>query len=79
MTPPPPSNLLMLWQDGGLDTVDANRRLGFKDDHRSYECVDYILRDMGVKVSVSPPTVVLVSSMSTGTVDGKYCTRKEGL
>ncbi|CAM9171159.1 unnamed protein product [Choristocarpus tenellus] len=36
-------------QDGGLDTVDANRRLGFKDDQRSYECVDFILRDMDIK------------------------------
>ncbi|KAG5191024.1 GTP cyclohydrolase II-domain-containing protein [Tribonema minus] len=36
-------------QDGGLDTVDANRHLGFADDERSYECVPYILEDMGVK------------------------------
>lgn len=40
-------------QDGGLDTVEANRQLGFKDDERTYECVDFILRDMGIKVS--PP------------------------
>lgn len=38
-------------QDGGLDTVDANRHLGFEDDERSYEAVDYILGDMGIKVS----------------------------
>lgn len=38
-------------QDGGLDTVDANRHLGFEDDLRSYEAVEYILADMGVKVS----------------------------
>lgn len=38
-------------QDGGLDTVEANRQLGFKDDERTYECVDFILRDMGIKVS----------------------------
>lgn len=37
-------------QDGGLDTVDANRHLGFDDDLRSYEAVDYILADMGIKV-----------------------------
>lgn len=37
-------------QDGGADTVDANRRLGFKDDERTYECVKYILQDMGIKV-----------------------------
>lgn len=37
-------------QDGGLDTVDANRHLGFDDDLRSYEAVKYILGDMGIKV-----------------------------
>lgn len=37
-------------QDGGLDTVDANRHLGFDDDLRSYEAVEHILNDMGIKV-----------------------------
>lgn len=37
-------------QDGGLDTVDANRHLGFDDDLRSYEAVEHILADMGIKV-----------------------------
>ncbi|CAB1114158.1 unnamed protein product [Ectocarpus sp. CCAP 1310/34] len=36
-------------QDGGLDTVDANRHLGFDDDLRSYEAVEHILADMGIK------------------------------
>eukprot|EP00287_Rhodomonas_sp_CCMP768_P021449 CAMPEP_0202824186 /NCGR_PEP_ID=MMETSP1389-20130828/12185_1 /ASSEMBLY_ACC=CAM_ASM_000865 /TAXON_ID=302021 /ORGANISM="Rhodomonas sp., Strain CCMP768" /LENGTH=156 /DNA_ID=CAMNT_0049497251 /DNA_START=60 /DNA_END=526 /DNA_ORIENTATION=- len=36
-------------QDSGLDTVDANRHLGFEDDERSYECVPWILRDLGVR------------------------------
>jgi len=36
-------------QDGGLDTVDANRHLGFGDDERSYGCIPYILKDMGIK------------------------------
>lgn len=40
-------------QDGGLDTVDANRRLGFDDDLRSYEAIKYILGDMGIKVNGS--------------------------
>ena len=35
-------------QDGGLDTVDANRHLGFDDDERSYDCVPAILADMGI-------------------------------
>ncbi len=29
-------------QDGGLDTVEANHQLGFKDDERTYEIVDFI-------------------------------------
>lgn len=33
-------------QDSGLDTVDANRHLGFDDDERSYDCVPDILKDM---------------------------------
>lgn len=40
-------------QDGGLDTVDANRHLGFDDDLRSYEAVEHILADMGIKVRFS--------------------------
>ena len=35
-------------QDNGLDTVDANRHLGFEDDERSYDCVPAILEDMGI-------------------------------
>ncbi|RLN49964.1 hypothetical protein BBJ28_00013015 [Nothophytophthora sp. Chile5] len=36
-------------QEQGLDTVDANRVLGFKDDYRSYEPVPAILKDLGIK------------------------------
>ncbi|CAM9155298.1 unnamed protein product [Choristocarpus tenellus] len=36
-------------QDNGLDTVDANRHLGFEDDLRSYEAVKHILADMRIK------------------------------
>ncbi len=36
-------------QDGGLDTVDANRALGFGDDERDYACVPFMLKDMGIE------------------------------
>jgi GTP cyclohydrolase II len=35
-------------QDGGLDTVDANRLLGFPDDGRDFYCATRILRDLNI-------------------------------
>lgn len=35
-------------QDAGLDTVEANRRLGFKDDARDYEFAAEALKSLGI-------------------------------
>ncbi len=35
-------------QDRGFDTVEANHQLGFMDDERSYEIVEFILKHFGI-------------------------------
>lgn len=42
-------HFLCLWQETGLDTVDANRALGLPDDCREYTSVTNILADLGIK------------------------------
>lgn len=40
---------VLLFQEQGLDTVDANRALGLPDDCREYTSVRNILRDLQVE------------------------------
>ncbi|KAI9918139.1 hypothetical protein PsorP6_012757 [Peronosclerospora sorghi] len=61
-------------QERGLDTVDANRVLGFKDDYRSYEPVVAILKDLGVQsvclLTNNPRKIRLLSQLGI-TVEGR--------
>lgn len=36
-------------QDQGFNTVEANLKLGFKEDERDYKAVEYILKDLNLK------------------------------
>uniref|UniRef100_A0AAV1UKZ8 GTP cyclohydrolase II n=1 Tax=Peronospora matthiolae TaxID=2874970 RepID=A0AAV1UKZ8_9STRA len=61
-------------QERGLDTVDANRVLGFKDDYRSYEPVPAILKDLGIQsvclLTNNPRKIRLLSQLGI-TIDGR--------
>lgn len=39
----------VMWQEEGLDTVDANRALGLPDDCREYSSVRNILKELGIR------------------------------
>jgi len=36
-------------QDKGLNTIEANLKLGFKEDERDYSAIQYILEDLNIK------------------------------
>jgi GTP cyclohydrolase II len=55
-------------QDGGLDTVDANRALGFRDDERDYSIAAHMLSSLdvsSVQLMTNNPDKVMSSSSST--------------
>lgn len=48
-------------QDGGMDTVDANLHLGFKDEQREYTVVPDILKDINVIITYPTYTLIITT------------------
>ena len=64
-------------QDEGLDTVEANERLGFKADHREFELPAAVLHAMGVEevrlISNNPQKVAALSIAGIRVVERVPC------
>lgn len=64
-------------QDQGLDTVEANERLGFKADHREFELPAAVLRTMGVGavrlISNNPQKVAALETAGIRVVERVPC------
>jgi GTP cyclohydrolase II len=64
-------------QDQGLDTVEANERLGFKADHREFELPAAVLRALGVNqvrlISNNPQKVKALESSGVRVVERVPC------
>jgi GTP cyclohydrolase II len=64
-------------QDGGLDTVEANRRLGFADDARDYEFAAEALKALGIRavrlLSNNPDKVRQLESAGVRVVERVPC------
>ena len=64
-------------QDGGLDTVEANRKLGFKDDARDYEFAAEALKALGVRevrlLSNNPDKVAQLEKAGVRVVERVPC------
>jgi GTP cyclohydrolase II len=64
-------------QDAGLDTVEANRRLGFADDARDYEFAAEALKALGVRdvrlLSNNPDKVAQLESAGIRVVERLPC------
>jgi GTP cyclohydrolase II len=64
-------------QDSGLDTVEANEKLGFKADHREFALPAEILKALGVKqvrlLSNNPEKVAALESAGIGVIERVPC------
>ncbi len=64
-------------QDGGLDTVEANERLGFKADHREFALPGGILKALGVSqvrlLSNNPDKVAALEKAGIRVVERVPC------
>lgn len=64
-------------QDAGLDTVEANEKLGFKADHREFALPAEILKTLGVKqvrlLSNNPDKVAALESAGIRVVERVPC------
>jgi GTP cyclohydrolase II len=64
-------------QDAGLDTVEANERLGFKADHREFELPAEILKSLGVSqvrlLSNNPDKVLALERAGIRVVERVPC------
>ncbi len=64
-------------QDSGLDTVEANERLGFKADHREFALPAEILKSLGVEkvrlVSNNPDKVAALERAGIEVVERVPC------
>jgi len=64
-------------QEAGLDTVDANRKLGLPDDARQYGCVKQILEDLSVPsiklMTNNPRKIELLEKLGVSIVERLEC------
>jgi GTP cyclohydrolase II len=64
-------------QDAGLDTVEANERLGFKADHREFLLPAQILKALGIQqlrlLSNNPEKVAALESAGVNVVQRVPC------
>jgi GTP cyclohydrolase II len=64
-------------QDAGLDTVEANERLGFKADHREFALPAEILKELGLRqvrlLSNNPEKVAALENAGVNVIERVPC------